>query len=69
MRPSQSGKFNTKPLVDKEITAVRLNKNAALLKVFVKDLVYKGIIIPLFGDKAYNIKLDTVLEEDSKKEK
>ena len=44
-------------------------KNTALLKALIEDLVYEGTIIPLPGDRAHNIKLDTVLEEDSKEEK
>jgi len=39
------------------------------LEAFVEDSVYKGIIIPLPKDKAHDIKLDTVLEEESKKKK
>ncbi len=31
--------------------------------------MHKGITIPLRGNKTYNIKLDTVLEENSKEEK
>ncbi len=69
MWPSQLGKLNAKLLIDEGIIAIRLNRNAALLEALIKDLIYKGITIPLPGDRAYNIKLDTVLEEDSEEEK
>ena len=39
------------------------------METFVEDLIYKDIIIPLPKDKAYDIKLNTILEEDSEKEK
>ena len=69
MRPSRSGKPNAKPLVNKEITATRLNRNAALLETLTEDLVRKGTTIPLPRDRARDTKLDTVPEEDSKEEK
>ena len=69
VRPSQLGKLDTKPLINEETIVARLNKNAVLLETLAEDLVYKGITIPLPGDKAYNTKLDTVLEEDSEKKK
>ena len=47
IRPSQSGKLNTKLLINEETTAVKLNKNATLLETFTKDLVLKGSTIPL----------------------
>ena len=47
VRPSQQGKLDTKLLINKEIIAVKLNKNAALLEAFMEDLVLKGTIIPL----------------------
>ena len=52
VRPSRLGKLNTKPLIDKEIAAVKLNRNAALLEAFVKYLVYKSTIIYSLGDNA-----------------
>ncbi len=63
------GKFNVKPLVNKETIAIRFNKNTTLLKALAKDLVYKNTIIPLPRDKACNTKLDIILKEDSEKEK
>ena len=39
------------------------------MEAFIEDLVYKGITIPLPRDRACNIKLDTILEEDSEEEK
>ena len=41
------GKLSTKLLINKEITAVKLDKNATLLEAFVKDLVLKGTTVPL----------------------
>ena len=69
VRPSQLGKLNTKPLVNKKIVAIRLNRNATLLETLAEDLVREGTTIPLPRDRAHNTKLDTVLEEDSKEEK
>ena len=69
MRPSQSGKLNIKPRINKEIIAIRFNRNTILLETLIKDLVYKGIIIPLPKDRAHNTKLNTILEENNKKKK
>jgi hypothetical protein len=40
-----------------------------LLEAFVERLVRKGTTIPLPEDRAYNTKLNTVLEKDNKEEK
>ena len=69
MRPSQSGKLDIELLINEETITMRFNRNTVLLKNFVEDLIYKGIIIPLLKDKAYDTKLDTILEEDSEEEK
>jgi len=69
VQPSQSGKLNAKPFVNKEIIAIKFNKNVALLEALVEDLICKGIIIPLPKNKAYNTKLNTVPKEDSQKKK
>ena len=69
VRPSQSGKPNAKPLINKETIAIRLDRNAALLETLIEDLVRKGTTIPLPRDRARDTKLDTILEEDSKEEK
>ena len=53
MRPGRSGKLNTKLYINKEIVAVRLNRNAALLEAFTKRLVYKSTTIYSLGDNAY----------------
>ena len=53
VRPSRSGKLNTKLLIDEEIAAAKLNRNAALLEAFAKYLVYKSTIIYSLGDNAY----------------
>ena len=47
------GKLNTKPLVNKETVAVKLNRNAALLKAFTERLVCKNITIYSLKDNAY----------------
>ena len=69
MRPSWLGKPDAKPLINEEITAIRLNRKATLLETLTEDLVREGTTVPLPKDRAYNTKLDTVLEEDSKEEK
>ena len=53
VRYSRAGKLNTKPLINKEIVAIKLNKNTALLKAFAKYLVYKSTIIYSLGDNTY----------------
>ena len=40
-----------------------------MLEAFIERLVRKSTIIPLPRDRARNIKLDTILEEDNKEEK
>ena len=69
VQPSQSGKLNAEPLINKEIAAVKLNRNATLLEAFTKYLVYKSTIIYSLGDNVCQNKLATILEEDSKEEK
>ena len=63
------GKLSTKPFVNKETAAIRLNRNTTLLEAFIERLVRKSIIIPLLRDRAYNTKLNTILEKDNKEEK
>ena len=63
------GKFNTKPLVNKETTAARLDRNNTLLETLVEDLVHKGITVPLPGDRVCDTKIDTILKKDSNEEK
>ena len=53
MRPSRLGKFNTKLLINKEIVAVRLNRNAILSEAFTKRLAPKSTTIYFLGDNAY----------------
>ena len=69
MWPSQSGKLNAEPLTNKEITAIRLDRDTVLLEAFIEDLVRQGTTVPLFRDRVYNTKLDTIPEEDSQEEK
>ena len=69
MRHGRAGKLSTKPFINKEIVAIRLNRNTALLEAFIKRLVRKSITVPLLGDRARNIKLDTVPEKDNKEKK
>ena len=66
---SQAGKLSAKPFINKEIGTIRLNRNTTLLKAFIERLVYRGITIPLPGDRARDTKLNTVLEKDNKEEK
>ena len=40
-----------------------------MLEAFIERLVRKSTTVPLPKDRAYNTKLDTVLEEDNKGEK
>ena len=40
-----------------------------MLEAFTERLVRKSTTIPLLGDRAYNTKLNTVLEKDNKEEK
>jgi len=47
------GKFNTKLLVNKEIAAIRLNRNTTLLEAFTKRLARKSTTIYFLGDNAY----------------
>ena len=51
------------------MVAIKLNRNTILLEAFIEYLVHKSITVPLLRDRAYNTKLDTVLEEDNKEEK
>ena len=53
VQPGQLGKLNTKPLVDKEIAATKLNRNAALLEAFAEYLARKSTIIHSLRDNAY----------------
>ena len=69
VRPNQAGKLIADLLVNKEIVAVRLDRNTALLEAFTKRLVYKSTAIYSLGDNACQVKLVTILEEDSKEEK
>ena len=50
MRYSRAGKLNTKPLINKEIVAVRLNRNATLSEAFTKRLARESTIIYSLGD-------------------
>ena len=69
VQPSQLGKLNTEPLINKETTAARLDKNSALLEALTEESVHKGTTVLLHKDRACNTKIDTILEEDSNKEK
>ena len=51
------------------MVAIKLNRNTILLEAFIEYLVHKSITVPLLRDRAYNTKLDTVLEEDNKEKK
>ena len=53
VQPGQLGKFNTKPLINKEIAAAKFNKNTALLKAFTKYLVYKSTTIHSLKNNVY----------------
>jgi hypothetical protein len=46
------GKFNAKPLVNKEIAAARLNRNTTLSEAFAKRLARKSTTIYSLGDNA-----------------
>jgi len=69
VRLGQVGKLIANLLINKEIVAARLNRNATLLKTFTKRLAYKSTTIYSLGDNARQAKLATILEEDSKVEK
>ena len=69
MRHGRSGKLSTKPFINKETAAIRLNRNTTLLEAFAERLIYKSTTIPLLRDRARNTKLNTVPEKDNKEEK
>ncbi|XTI88283.1 hypothetical protein V2W45_1330808 [Cenococcum geophilum] len=69
VRHSQAGKLSTRPFINKEIAAIRLNRNTALLEAFTEHLIRKGTTIPLPRDRARDTKLNIVLEKDNKEEK
>jgi len=69
VRPSWLGKLNTKLLINKEIAAVRLNRNTTLLEAITKRLIHKSTTIYFLGNNTRQNKPATILEEDSKKEK
>jgi hypothetical protein len=69
VRYSWAGKLSAKPFINKETAAIRLNRNTTLLEAFIERLVRKGTTIPLPRDRAYNTKLNTVLEKDNKEDK
>jgi hypothetical protein len=52
VRLSRLGKLDIKPLINKEIVAVKLDRNTTLLKAFTKHLVYKNTTIYFLGDNA-----------------
>jgi len=52
VRPSWLGKLNTKLLINEKIAAIRLNRNATLLKAFTKHLARKSTTIYSLGDNA-----------------
>ena len=59
------GKLNAKLLINKEIIAVRLDRDTVLLEALVEDLVRQGTTVPLLRDRACNTKLNTILKENS----
>ena len=61
--------LSTKLFINKEIVAIRLNRNTTLLEAFIERLVRKGTTIPLPRNRASSTKLNTILEKDNKKEK
>ena len=63
------GELSTKPFINKEIAAIRLNRNTTLLEAFIERLVRKSTTIPLLKDRARNTKLNTILKKDNKEEK
>ena len=69
VRPGQAGKLIADPLINEEIAAARLDRNATLLEAFAKRLARKSTAIYSLGDNACQAKLATILEEDSKEEK
>ena len=66
MRYSWAGKLSAKLFINKEIVAIRLNRNTTSLEAFIECLVRKGTTLPLPKDRARDTKVDTVLEEDNK---
>ena len=64
VRYSRACKLSIKPFINKEIVAIRLNRNTALLEAFTERLVRKGATIPLPRDRARNTKLNTILEKE-----
>ena len=69
VRLSQVGELITDTLINEEIAAARLNRNAALSEAFTKYLARKSTTIYSLGDNACQAKLATVPEEDSEEEK
>ena len=69
VQPSRVSKLIADLLINKETVAVRLNRNAALLKAFTKRLVYKSTTIYSLGDNTHQAKLATIPKEDNKVEK
>ena len=69
VRYSWAGNLSAKPFINKEIAAIRLNRNTTLLEAFIERLVYKGTTIPLPRDRARNTKLNTILKKDNKEKK
>ena len=63
------GNLSAKPFINKETATIRLNRNTTLLEAFIERLVRKSTTIPLLRDRAYNTKLNTILEKDNKNEK
>jgi hypothetical protein len=53
MRPSQLGKLDIKPLVNKETAVIKLNRSATLLKAFAEHLAHKNTTIYFLGDNAH----------------
>jgi len=52
VRPSQVGKLSINLFINKDIIAIRLNRNIALLEAFAKHLVYKSTAIHSLRDNA-----------------
>ena len=50
MRYSRAGKLNTKPLINKETVAIRLNRNTTLSEAFAKRLARESTTIYFLGD-------------------
>ena len=68
-RSGRSGKLNAEPLVDEEIAAAKLDRNAALSEAFAERSARESTIIHSLGDNARQDKLATIPEEDSEEEK